>query len=406
MEYSAVICWDGHICLLDGWTWGEDDGTHATEEIAAGRYYVRIKDDSPNPHTGPYTLQIRLHPRQDDHGDDTADATEIAVPSVTQGIIATHDDTTSHTYIADRFVFDPQATEVDIFYVDLDEYLNPQERDFEGTLIFESEGDTDLVAKFIRGDGGEWEDLRGGETARNIRIEVPLRGNTIVHEVWPYGWLAVAGHPDTVHHTGPYTVRVSIEARGPAKPGIPRNVRVAEVGEDFIVVEWDPPEGGGAASYNVYDKVGSGTEILLGSVDTLGVRVTGIEDTRERCYRVAAVNADGVEGEKSGEACGRVSGRVEPPGPGEGSGGEGKFCLIERITSGCGYPPGEMVMYMCHDDSAEPCEEAVRRWSDLWCGEARARVVDRYTTRDECKDEGYERALNDDDASWCSSCRR
>lgn len=269
----------------------------------------------------------------DDHGDDTADATEIAVPSVTQGIIATHDDTTSHTYIADRFVFDPQATEVDIFYVDLDEYLNPQERDFEGTLIFESEGDTDLVAKFIRGDGGEWEDLRGGETARNIRIEVPLRGNTIVHEVWPYRWLAVAGHPDTVHHTGPYTVRVRIEESDTGAPGIPRNVRVTEVGEDYIDLDWDPPAGGGAASYNVYYRIEGGTETLLGSVDTPGGRATGIGDTRERCYRVSAVNAAGVESEKSASACGRV-GEV---GPGAR---EEDYCLFEVDGYGNNHPAG------------------------------------------------------------------
>ena len=105
-------------------------------------------------------------------------------------------------------------------------------------------------------------------------------------------------------------------------PDPPRNLRVTEVGVDFIVLDWDAPVEG-AASYNVYHRIAGGTETLLGSVDTPGAQITGIGDTRERCYRVAAVGADGVEGEKSAEACGRVD-----PGGGPGA-GEGEYCQVK-----------------------------------------------------------------------------
>ena len=107
-------------------------------------------------------------------------------------------------------------------------------------------------------------------------------------------------------------------------PGIPRNVRVAEVGEDFIVVEWDPPAGGGAASYNVYYWIGGGPEYVFEGVSNTGLRVTDIGDTRERCYRVSAVNAAGVEGEKSETACATVAGG-QPPEPE----GVEDNCLVE-----------------------------------------------------------------------------
>ena len=379
------------LVLSKDWS-GADDGTHHTPEIAAGQYYIRLMDDRLFPDIGPYTLQVRLHPRQDDHGDEQHEATELAIPSATPGIIETLSDEQPSIEAGRsvRRVFDHNDTDVDIFFVDLDAYENPSEGDFEGTLIIESEGDTDLVGKFIHSSGGEEEDLRGGEGARNIRIEFPLQGYEIGHIVKHDGWIVVAGHPDTVHNTGPYTLRVRVEESGTGAPGIPRNVRVAEVGEDFIVVDWDPPAGGGAVSYNVYSRVEGGTETLLGNVTTLGVQVTDINDTREICYRVAAVNAAGVEGEKSPEACGSVS-------PRDQTGGEGDICLLEtayeRTGEGCeNLPPLD---YGCYSRNFEECEAYARELTgeDRRCGHFRSRVVRMYESSesDECWDEARRR---------------
>ena len=90
-------------------------------------------------------------------------------------------------------------------------------------------------------------------------------------------------------------------------PGPPQNLRVAEVGENFIVVDWDPPAGGGAVSYNLYYRSPNGPEELLGNGSATGARVSGTVVPGE-CYRVAAVNAEGVEGEKTESVCVRTDG--------------------------------------------------------------------------------------------------
>ena len=166
-------------------------------------------------------------------------------------------------------------------------------------------------------------------------------------------------------------------------PGPPQNLRVTEVGEDFIVVEWDPPAGGGAASYNVYYRIEGGTETLLGSVDTPRGRATGIGDTRERCYRVSAVNAEGVEGEKTESVCVRTDGDQDglhevvcyAPNISEcgeyamrtaaGAAEVARICRARgnQVLASCPYRDGPSCIYT-FDASSPFGEGSVRVWDD------------------------------------------
>ena len=122
---------------------------------------------------------------------------------------------------------------------------------------------------------------------------------------------------------------VAADRAGNDAPGVPRNVRVAEVGEEFIVVVWDPPTGGGAVSYNVYLRSPNEPEDLLGNVTTSGTEVSGTVVPGE-CYRVTAVNAAGVEGKKSSEVC------VQTQQPPDG-GGRGGPAALENPANGSFY---------------------------------------------------------------------
>ena len=142
--------------------------------------------------------------------------------------------------------------------------------------------------------------VRGAEGECRVP-DFPAPGETM-----QFAWNQNTQHLEMVNHRG------GSGSGGEDAPGVPRNVRVTEVGEDFVVVEWDPPTGGGAVSYNTYYRSPNEPEYLLGNVTTIGSRVSGTVVPGE-CYRVTAVNAAGVEGEKSPEVC--------VPAGGGGSGG-------------------------------------------------------------------------------------
>ena len=173
----------------------------------------------------------------------------------------------------------------------------------------------------------------GGEFARST-FEVATTGESFVRgaegecrvedfpalgESMQFAWNQSTQHLEMVNHRG-----------GDDAPGVPRNVRVVETGEDFVAVEWDPPPGGGAVSYNVYYRSPNEPEGLLGNVSTTGTRVSGTVIPGE-CYRVTSVNATGVEGEKSPQAC------VQTQQLPDGSGGNGGPATLENPGNGSFY---------------------------------------------------------------------
>ena len=144
------------------------------------------------------------------------------------------------------------------------------------------------------------------------------------NEAMRFAWNEATQHLEMVNHRG------GSGSGGDDAPGVPRNVRVTEVGEDFVVVEWDPPTGGGAASYNIYYRSPNGPEESLGNVSTTSAQVSGTVVPGE-CYRVTAVNAAGVEGEKSPEVC------VQTRQPPDGGGGDGGPAALENPGNGSFY---------------------------------------------------------------------
>lgn len=86
-------------------------------------------------------------------------------------------------------------------------------------------------------------------------------------------------------------------------PAPPTNLRIIEVGVDFVVLAWDAMEGGGAVSYNIYYSTSpNGPETLITNVSTTDARITGTVIPGE-CYRVSAVSTDEVEGGKTSQVC-------------------------------------------------------------------------------------------------------
>ena len=82
----------------------------------------------------------------------------------------------------------------------------------------------------------------------------------------------------------------------------PTNLRVTEVGADFIDLEWDPPPEGGMESYIVlWGFLGGEGQEALGTVKTTSVRVRGIGD-RDACFTVRTVSRLGIE--DSGDTAG------------------------------------------------------------------------------------------------------
>ena len=143
-------------------------------------------------------------------------------------------------------------------------------------------------------------------------------------ETMSFAWNEATQHLEMVNH------RDGSGSGGEDAPGVPRNVRVTEVGEEVVVVEWDPPTGGGAVSYNLYYRGPNELEYLLGNVTTIGAEVSGTFVPGE-CYRVTAVNAAGVEGEKSPEVC--VWTQQRP----DGDGGGGGPAALENPANGSFY---------------------------------------------------------------------
>ena len=140
----------------------------------------------------------------------------------------------------------------------------------------------------------------------------------------PFAWNEATQHLEMVNQ------RDGSGSGGEDAPGVPRNVRVTEVGAELVVVEWDPPTGGGAVSYTLYYRSPNGPEESLGNMNTLGSRVSGPVVPGE-CYRVTAVNAAGVEGEKSPEVC------VWPQQSPDGGGGGGGPAALENPANGSFY---------------------------------------------------------------------
>ena len=87
------------------------------------------------------------------------------------------------------------------------------------------------------------------------------------------------------------------------QPEPPTNLRITEVGADFVDLAWDAPVGGRAVSYNIYYSTSpTEPEVLIGNVSTAGDRITDTVIPGE-CYRVSAVSVDGVESEKTAQVC-------------------------------------------------------------------------------------------------------
>ena len=103
------------------------------------------------------------------------------------------------------------------------------------------------------------------------------------------------------HGRAPYLACVSEEDT--CVPLAPTNLRITEVGADFVELAWDAPEGEGAVSYNIYYSTSpTEPESLIENVSTAGDRITGTVIPGE-CYRVSAVSAEGVESEKTAQVC-------------------------------------------------------------------------------------------------------
>ena len=133
----------------------------------------------------------------------------------------------------------------------------------------------------------------------------------------PQGWVGIALVSWAGKQLGDllFEIKKEEEAAGcpisePTAPPAPTNLRITEVGVNLVVLDWDAPVEGSAVSYNVYYRSPNESEYLIDNVSTTDIRVSGAVVPGE-CYRVSAVSADGVEGEKTAQVC--VDEPLEPP---------------------------------------------------------------------------------------------
>ena len=156
---------------------GEDGNFLIEQQLKAGTYDVAVRGAAGA--QGPYRLHVALDwLRQDDHGDSAQQATPVAVPSSTEGILGTDD--------------------VDYFRFDLAEAA---------TLRVESGGNVDAYGTLSWPDGqAVLEDDDGGRD-ENFRIETDLPAGTYVVAVRGFSARpAAAGHSHPA--TGFYTLDV------------------------------------------------------------------------------------------------------------------------------------------------------------------------------------------------------
>ncbi len=97
--------------------------------------------------------------------------------------------------------------------------------------------------------------------------------------------------------TGPFTARVCATTDGSQAdlPGKPENLRVAQVGSNFVTLEWDPPSGGAAVeSYEYRSNVHAPTAVSPRTATR--VRVGGLQPGEVYDFQVQARNSVGPSG--------------------------------------------------------------------------------------------------------------
>ena len=146
-------------------------------EVSSGTYYVRVRGlflDT----TGSYTLHVRLLESQDNHGDDRASATRVAVPSDTDGSLI--------------------ADDTDYFRIDVSD---------SGTLQVYTSGSTDTRGRLEDANGSSLASDDNSGALGNFRIERDVSRGTYYIRVW--------GRSSST--TGSYALHVRFD--GAVKPG-------------------------------------------------------------------------------------------------------------------------------------------------------------------------------------------
>ena len=156
---------------------GQDANFRIEEHVKAGGYLVAVRGEAGA--QGPYRLHVSLDwLRVDDHGDSPQEATRVATPSATDGVLGVDD--------------------VDYFRIDLDEAA---------TLRVETSGSVDTYGKLAWPDGRAVLENDDGGRNRNFRIETGLPAGTYVVEVRGFAARA-AGVSQSIPATGFYTLNV------------------------------------------------------------------------------------------------------------------------------------------------------------------------------------------------------
>ena len=222
---------------------GKDGNFLIEQQVKTGAYFVAVRGAAGA--QGPYRLQVSVDwLRHDDHGDSAQQATLVAVPSSTDGVLGTDD--------------------VDYFRIDLAEAA---------TLRVESSGNVDTYGTLAWPDGRAMLENDDGGGDQNFRIETALPAGTYVVAVRGFSARpSIWGHSHPA--TGFYTLNVWFGPDG----------QDDDHGDAWATATTVPENSATAGALETALDVDA-FRIELPAPGKLRVRTTGDTDTRGRLFR-------------------------------------------------------------------------------------------------------------------------